>query len=165
MSSSGRHILAAYACIMRHTRHCHGSRGKYPVLGKIMLAGSSATLILTDISSMRHLHVASQNLFSLLNFADLSCDCEEFSAAKGLRSARWIWSRDLDQEAGWLSGIFTSLFLGRQYFHPNIQLHKKNQICWFSLFIHHITVWEYCWAGITYVSFVWIALLKRAEMN
>ena len=50
MSSSGRHILAAYACIMRHTRHCHGSRGTYPVLGKIMLAGSSATLILAVIS-------------------------------------------------------------------------------------------------------------------
>ena len=70
------------------------------------------------------------NLFSLLNFADLSCDCEEFSAVKGLRSARWIWSHDSDWLAGWLSlclsnGIFTSLFLGRQYFHPTIQLHKK----------------------------------------
>ena len=43
------------------------------------------------------------NLFSLLNFADLSCDCEEFSAVKGLRSARWIWSRNSDKEAGWLS--------------------------------------------------------------
>ena len=63
MSSSGRHILAAYACIMRRTRHCHGLRGTYPVLGKIMLAGSSATLILADISSMRHLHVASQQSF------------------------------------------------------------------------------------------------------
>ena len=65
MSSSGRHILAAYACIMRRTRHCHGSRGTYPVLGKIILAGSSATLILADISSMRHLHVATRTIFSL----------------------------------------------------------------------------------------------------
>ena len=65
MSLSGRHILAAYACIMSRTRHCHGSRGTYPVLGKIMLAGSSAILIFADISSMRHLHVATHTIFSL----------------------------------------------------------------------------------------------------
>ena len=58
---------------------------------------------------MLHLHVATRNLFSLLNFADLSCDCEEFSAVKGLRSARWIWSRDSDKEAGWLSSSSVSL--------------------------------------------------------
>ena len=49
------------------------------------------------------------NLFSLLNFADLSCDCEEFSAVNGLRSARWIWSCDSDKEAGWLSSSSVSL--------------------------------------------------------
>ena len=128
MSSSGRHILAAYACIMRRTRHCHGSRGTYPVLRKIMQLRHPHPCWYHVLAPFTFSHT--YNLFSLLNFADLSCDCEEFSAVKGLRSARWIWSHDLDQEAGWLSlclsnGIFTSLFLGRQYFHPNIQLHKK----------------------------------------
>ena len=169
MSLSGHHLLAAYACIMCRTRHCRGSRGTYPVLRKIM--------------QLRHTHPRwylvhapftcshTYNLFSLLNFADLSCDCEEFSAVKGLRSARWIWSCDSDKEAGWLSSSSVSLtgysppssWAGNTFtLHPAPQ---KNQICWFSLFIHHITVWECCWAGITYVSFVWKALLKKAKMN
>ena len=169
MSSSGRHILAAYACIMRRTRHCRGSRGTYPVLRKIMQLRHPHPRWYLVLAPFTCSHT--YNLFSLLNFADLSCDCEEFSAVKGLRSARWIWSRDSDKEAGWLSSSSVSLtgysppssWAGNTFtLHPTPQ---KNQICWFSLFIHHITVWECCWAGITYVSFVWIALLKRAEMN
>ena len=139
MSSSERHILVAYACIMRRTRHCHGLRGTYPVLGKIMLAGSSATLILADISSMRHLHVASRQSFLFAWFC---------------RSILWLWgvfrSEGVKEcpvnlimwlrQRSWLAelflclsnGIFTSLFLGQQYFHPPSNYTKKSNLLVFD---------------------------------
>ena len=92
MSSSGRHILAAYACIMRRTRHCQRSRGTYPFAGEDNAAPPHSSSL--DISSNAPFTCSTQNLFCLLNFVDLFCEeCsgEGFCWAGGSPQAR---SRD-----------------------------------------------------------------------
>ena len=136
-ATSCQEALGSYACKCAAPGTATSGEGHIRLLGKIMQLRHTHPRLISR--PMRHLHVATQNLFSLLNFADLSCEeCsgKGFFWAGGCPQAR---SRDKDGRLASHNGTFTS---------PSPP-HQKNPIYWVLLFIHHITVWGCCWADIT----------------